>query len=85
MKLAHNILFAAIAATIASSTDAFVSQPQLTTSKASSTEVYVFDFLKEGKKKLVKSLAGEYDETAIKARMEGLIGDSPVLMFSFTT
>ena len=39
----------------------------------------------EGKKKLVKSLAGEYDAEAIQARTNGLINDNPVLMFSFTT
>lgn len=56
-----------------------------TTSKTSSTEVHLFDIFNEGKKKLVKSLAGDYDEAAIKARVDGLITDSPVLMFSFTT
>ena len=39
----------------------------------------------EGKKKLVKSMAGEYDAEAIQARTNGLINDNPVLMFSFTT
>lgn len=39
----------------------------------------------EGKKKLVKSMAGEYDAEAIQARTDGLINDNPVLMFSFTT
>jgi len=42
-------------------------------------------FFNEGKKKLVKSLAGEYDATAIQDRMNGLIDAEPVLMFSFTT
>jgi hypothetical protein len=85
MKFSQSILFVAIAAALTGSSDAFVSQPQVSTQKVSSTEVHVFDFLKDGKKKLVKSLAGEYDEAAVKARMEGLIGDNPVLMFSFTT
>jgi len=41
--------------------------------------------LNEGKKALVKSLAGEYDEVAVKARLNGLIADSNsgVLMLSF--
>ena len=53
--------------------------------QGSSTQANVFGFLNDGKKALVKSLAGEYDQTAIKARMEGLIADNKVLMFSFTT
>lgn len=44
-----------------------------------------FSFLKEGKKGLVKSLAGEYDAVAVQKKMNSLINDSPVLMFSFTT
>lgn len=43
------------------------------------------NFFNEGKKALVKSLAGEYDATSVKARIDGLIADNPVLMFSFTT
>ena len=43
----------------------------------------VFEFLNEGKKNLVKSMAGAYDEVAIKARMEALIRENPVFMFSF--
>ena len=39
--------------------------------------------LNEGKKALVKALAGDYDEAAVKAKLEGLISDSPVLMLSF--
>lgn len=41
--------------------------------------------LREGKKALVKSLAGDYDEAAVKARLDGLIADSitGVLMLSF--
>lgn len=40
--------------------------------------------LKEGKKALVKSLAGDYDEAKIRAKLEGYINDEPVLMLSFT-
>jgi len=39
----------------------------------------------DGKKKLVKSMAGEYDSAAIQDRINLLIDDNPVLMFSFTT
>eukprot|EP00980_Cylindrotheca_fusiformis_P015912 scaffold4658_cov118-Cylindrotheca_fusiformis.AAC.18 len=84
--LSYNLLFAA--ALLISSTTAFIREPQVGGTRktfSSSTQVNVFDFLKEGKKKLVKSLAGEYDEAAIKDRVDGLIGDNPVLMFSFTT
>jgi hypothetical protein len=77
--------FAAVLLLLASSADAFV-KPAFTGSNAvntSSTQVRVFGFLNEGKKALVKKLAGEYDEVAIKARMQGLIDDNSVLMFSF--
>lgn len=49
------------------------------------TQLHVFGFLNEGKKALVKSLAGEYDAGAIRARMDGLIDANSVFMFSFTT
>jgi len=55
------------------------------TSTSSSTSIGIGAFFNEGKKKLVKSLAGEYDATAIQDRMNGLIDAEPVLMFSFTT
>ena len=55
------------------------------TSTISSTSIGIGAFFNEGKKKLVKSLAGEYDATAIQDRMNGLIDAEPVLMFSFTT
>ena len=54
-------------------------------SSSSTTELGVFNFLNEGKKKLVKSLAGDYDQEAVQARIDGLIQSNPVLMFSFTT
>ena len=43
--------------------------------------------LNEGKKALVKSLAGNYDQAAVRARLDGWIGDQekPVLMLSFRT
>jgi glutaredoxin 3 len=45
----------------------------------------VFDFLKDPKQALVSGLAGEYDEAAVKARLDGLIADNKVLMLSFNT
>ena len=39
--------------------------------------------LNEGKKAVVKMLAGPYDEVAVRAKLEGLIADEPVLMLSF--
>ena len=81
----------ALVVALSSTVDAFVPAASITpisssSSKTSSTtEVHLFDIFNEGKKKLVKSLAGDYDEAAIKARVNGLIADSPVLMLSFTT
>eukprot|EP00527_Entomoneis_sp_CCMP2396_P004708 CAMPEP_0198155352 /NCGR_PEP_ID=MMETSP1443-20131203/69086_1 /TAXON_ID=186043 /ORGANISM="Entomoneis sp., Strain CCMP2396" /LENGTH=177 /DNA_ID=CAMNT_0043822099 /DNA_START=1282 /DNA_END=1815 /DNA_ORIENTATION=- len=50
---------------------------------ASSTQVAgVFDFLKEGKKALVKSLAGDFDEPAIRARLDNLVSSNKVLMLA---
>ena len=44
-----------------------------------------FSFLKDGKKKMVKSQAGDYDAAAVQTRIKTLVKDTPVLMFSFTT
>ena len=64
-------------------THALHSSPSGTgSSGSSSTELGIMNFLNEGKKKMVKSMAGEYDEAAIKARIDGLIADNSVLMFS---
>ena len=85
MKIASSIVVA-LALALSSTADAFVPTSNApATSRTSNTQVHLFDIFNEGKKKLVKSLAGEYDEAAIKARVNGLIADSPVLMFSFTT
>jgi hypothetical protein len=70
---------------LADSTDAFVAKPTFATTAASTTRANMFGFLNDGKKALVKSLAGEYDAPAVQARMQGLIGDNSVLMLSFTT
>ena len=39
--------------------------------------------LNEGKKAVVKMLAGPYDEVAVRAKLDGLIAAEPVLMLSF--
>ena len=39
--------------------------------------------LNEGKKALVKSLAGDYDVEATRAKLNGLIDNEPVLFLSF--
>lgn len=39
--------------------------------------------LNEGKKALVRSLAGDYDRASVRAKLDGLIAQKPVLMFSF--
>ncbi len=49
------------------------------------TQLNLFGFLNDGKKALVKSLAGEYDQAAIQARIQGLVDSNSVFMFSFTT
>lgn len=41
--------------------------------------------LNEGKKALVKSLAGSYNQAEIQAKLNGWIEDKPVLMLSFRT
>ena len=45
-----------------------------------STQLGLFGFLKDGKKALVRSLAGDFDEAAIQKRLEGLIANNKVLM-----
>ena len=87
---------AAIASTLlalvlfAGPSSAFVSSSVLrdnaaVTSSSTSCNMGIMDFLNEGKKNLVKSLAGDYDAAAIQARTDGLIKDNAVLMMSFTT
>lgn len=80
---------AALAAAIillVSSSNAFQNCPKhvfasRTVSEASpTTQVNLFNIFNEGKKALVKKIAGDYDAEAIRARIDGLINDSPVLM-----
>lgn len=39
--------------------------------------------LNEGKKALVRSLAGDYDRVAVRAKLDSLVKENPVLMLSF--
>ena len=49
------------------------------------TSLSLFNFLQDGKKALVKKLAGDYDANAVRGRIETLVAKNPVLVFSFTT
>lgn len=49
------------------------------------TRTNLFDIFNEGKKALVKKIAGDYDAAAVRSRMDNLIEGNDVLMFSFTT
>jgi hypothetical protein len=83
--------FFVLVAIVITSLEAFQLRPAFSSSKTTfsivktSTQLSVFGFLNDGKKALVKSLAGEYDQAAIQARMQGLVDANPVLMLSFTT
>ena len=97
MKLSSTTLAVALAMALSSTAaDAFVpAAPAVGNSISSSNKVSsptemhmvggIKDLFNDGKKKVVKVIAGDYDKVAIKARVDGLIADSPVLMFSFTT
>ena len=41
--------------------------------------------LNEGKKAVVKALAGSYDEAATRAKLDSMVEENSVLMLSFTT
>ncbi|GBF97393.1 hypothetical protein Rsub_09558 [Raphidocelis subcapitata] len=41
--------------------------------------------LNKGKKALAKLQAGDYDEAAVRAKLEGILTGTPVVMFSFST
>mmetsp|Transcript_10889 Transcript_10889/g.16746 ORF Transcript_10889/g.16746 Transcript_10889/m.16746 type:complete len:81 (-) Transcript_10889:1554-1796(-) len=49
------------------------------------TQLELFNLFNEGKKALVKKLAGDYDTEVIRARVDGLINENDVLMLSFRT
>ena len=45
----------------------------------------IFSFVRDGKAKLVKSIAGDYDAAAVREKIDKLIAGNRVLMLSFTT
>ena len=53
--------------------------------RLTATKCNLFNFLKDGKQALVRSLAGDYDKEAVRGRVNNLIEENPVLMLSFTT
>ena len=63
----------------------FLYLPTLTISYRCIPNSGLFSFLKEGKVGLVKSLAGDYDSAAVRSKIDNLISENDVLMFSFTT
>jgi len=56
-----------------------------TTSMTTTQLGSLMGFLNDGKKALVKTLAGDYDSVAIQERIQGVIKTNPVIMLSFTT
>lgn len=54
-------------------------------SSSSPTQLGLFNVFNEGKKALVRTLAGDYDQAAIRARLNGLIAENKVLFLSFET
>ena len=62
---------------------AFAPLPRTTTAAVSSTTTTalgLFDMFNQGKKLLVKKLAGDFDEPAVRARLDSLVAENPVLM-----
>lgn len=53
--------------------------------RGDATQANLFNLFNEGKKALVRSIAGEFDEVAIGARLDSLVNDNEVLMLSFLT
>jgi len=51
---------------------------------ASTATALKMNWFNDGKIKLVKTLAGDYDEVAVRAKVEELIQSEPVLMLSFS-
>ena len=55
-------------------------------STSSTTErPMIMDFLNQGKKALVKAVAGDFDETSTRALLDSYIATPGVMMLSFTT
>lgn len=87
LTLSSAVAIVLLPSLLAKTTHAFV-LPSIRSRNAnwsSSTGLGLFNFLKDGKKALVKKLAGDYDAGAVRGRIDSLIAENPVLMFSFTT
>lgn len=54
--------------------------PPTPRTKTTTTALGLFEMFNEGKKLLVKKLAGNFDEAAICSRMDSLVAENPVLM-----
>lgn len=52
---------------------------------AFTSKLGLFEMFNKGKKALVRSLAGDYDQATIRARLDGLIKENPVLVLTFET
>ena len=51
----------------------------------STSQLGLFNAFNAGKKALVRTLAGDYDQAAIRARLDSLIAENPVLVLTFET
>jgi glutaredoxin 3 len=59
--------------------------PSMRRATSTTSSLYLMDFVNVGKNFVVQKLAGEYDEKAVRQRIDQLIDANPVLMLSFTT
>mmetsp|Transcript_12466 Transcript_12466/g.20695 ORF Transcript_12466/g.20695 Transcript_12466/m.20695 type:complete len:86 (+) Transcript_12466:69-326(+) len=74
----------AVLVCLSTPSQSFVPQPAKAF-RGGATQVQLFNLFKEGKKALVRSIAGDFDEVAVGARLDSLISDNKVLMLSFAT
>jgi glutaredoxin 3 len=58
--------------------------PSMSTSSTTERPM-IMDFLNQGKKALVKAVAGDFDETSTRALLDSYIATPGVMMLSFTT
>ena len=56
---------------------------RLTTPSTTTTTLGLFEMFNQGKKLLVKKLAGDFDEPAVRARLDALVEENPVLMLRY--
>ena len=63
--------------------EAFCPLPRTAAAAAATTTTTalgLFEMFNEGKKLLVKKLAGDFDQVAIRSRLDSLVAENPVLM-----